>query len=297
MTARTAPRTLAPIAGSVLLALTLAGCSGAAIADAPEATPSDLPAQNVADWTMPLDAYIPVDTHAADYAENLLVEPCMTQHGYTWDVPQQTIATSPGATENAAGRRIFNRSIAAVWGYHEDPSAGVGPDAAWRAFAKAHIHLTDAEESTLVTCIAQARSTLPRLPGAAQYASSLGSKAVEQTQKDHAVAQAASRWHNCTTTAGLTGVPAAPSDMPSAALAKRFKLDTTVKPSAQEIAFAVQDANCRDSSGYTRTAYETEWNTQVALLESNAIHLGKVREEIASNATSITNVIAEHAPR
>ncbi|SNU01805.1 hypothetical protein SAMN06298212_11739 [Ruaniaceae bacterium KH17] len=89
-----------------------------------------------------------------------------------------------------------------------------------------------------------------------------------------------------------------PGDMPSADDAELFGLydfveTDSVPISEQERRLALADAKCRDDSGFDQAWYETEWESQVALMEENRDSLAGEREYAEQDRARILEVLAE----
>lgn len=291
----TQARALLAAGSSIALLAALAGCSS----NAGDAAEANLPEKNMTTWVMPLDQYIPADTHAADYAENLLVSPCMTKAGFSWNVPWQDMKASSTTSLNTVGRSVFSEGLARQWGYHLAPSADSSL-AAWKQFTQAHVDLSTAEESALTSCLKSARKDLPRLPGSAQIASGLGETAFQAALEEKTVKTAAAKWRSCMLPQGVSDLPDTPSKMPSNSVALEFGLNGDVSAAAPAVSdaerkLAIADAQCRDSSGYRTAVYDAEWSQQVKLLKDNADELGRVKAAIKKNKSAVDAVIASHA--
>lgn len=254
-----------------------------------------LPAKNIEQWDMPLDPYVPDTSFLVDYAENLLVSPCMTQAGFDWAVPWQDIHQPPSPTRNATDLRIFTRTIAAEFGYR-DQGSNLRPNAAWREVAQSKQQISAAEEQALINCLEIAREALPLLDGSTQVAIAFSNDALRATQEDPRVKAAAQRWVECMRPAGVSDLPDSPFLMPTDALKHALGISSGKEPSAEEIRLAVLDADCRESSGWRETAYETEWELQLEALIENADDLERFRQTLSDHQTLVMKVIAENAP-
>lgn len=272
-------------ATATLCAITLSGCSST-----PEAQ-LDLPAKNVAQWTMPLDQYMAIDLREQDYAENLLVKPCMEGAGFAWPVPWRDASGSVSETYNDVNRRLFNQDIASRYGYHNAPDADVSASS-WRKFVAATSDLSSAEEDQVTKCIFAARKKLPRLSPSAQDGIALGQAATDAARDEPAVAKAEKEWRQCMQPKGISDLPGTPRKMPSESLQIRFNISSSKAATAEEIDLAKFDADCRDKSGYVKTLYNAEWNQQVSSLRKNADQLQRIAGEIRKNRSEVKKVIA-----
>ncbi|WP_345761950.1 hypothetical protein [Diaminobutyricibacter sp. McL0608] len=279
---------------AIVLALT--GCAGGT-GENHRKVP--LPEKNLEGWVMPLDQFFETDRQslAGDYAENLLMKPCMNDAGFEWEPPWRDLQAKGSPSVKEIGISIFNLSLAEQFGY------GFGPSQDWttidqRAWvARAKELWTPAWQEPWEKCLKAARKVLP-LSRNTQTANVLYSDAGEAARQRGDVKAAAAAWRKCMQPAGVPDLPEWPYGMPSQSISDKYDIDVAQRhdPSEEEIALAVMDANCRDSSGYSKTAYDAEWEEQVKLLNEHADEL--VADKAASNdywARSM-KVIDEYAP-
>lgn len=278
------------ISALVCVALTaaLAGCSQ------PQAA-VDLPAQDVDRWVMPLDRFMDPNDIASDYAETLLMGPCMRDSGFDWDVPWRDTDAAYRSTSSPAGIRIFNTQIARQYGYRSAPVMDPGA-AAWTAWA--YREIGEAELAAMKRCREQVRATeLPLLPGEAQFANDLAFQAYDAAEQDGGVRDAARTWRDCMADAGVPDLPATPKDMPSLWLIEKLDLgDPNATASAEEIRYATADAECREGSGYVDAFYQVLWDKEAALVRDNADALLRIEAVVTEHREQVTQIINEHAP-
>ena len=307
---------LVTVAASVTLILgsaLLSGCSMTNTSSAPSAQPfpnatsapssagtSGLPDKNIEQWVMPLDQYSIGDSKTSDYAENLLVQPCMEKAGFTWNVPWRDVSGTDGPSWNAVHIRLTNLNLAKEWGYHLAPTNDTSLRA-WIAFVQEKSNIGASEETAVTKCIFAARKTLPVLPGNAQLADGYALAAWEGAQKDSAVLATASKWHECMIPAGVSDLPDNPEDMPSLSVRQRFNIKLSVSPnppvvSKPEKVMAAKDESCRLSSQYSKVFYDAEWDRQAKLVQKNADALQRVKAMLTANRAAVTEVISSHAP-
>lgn len=244
---------------------------------------------------MPLDPYLPGNPFLMDYAENLLVSPCMTEAGFHWTVPWQDIHQPPSPTRNATDLRIFTEAIAAEFGYR-DQGSNLQPNDAWREVAQSKQQISAAEERALIGCLETAREALPLLDGSTAVATGFSNAALGAAQEDPNVKAAAQRWVECMKPAGMSDLPDSPFMMPTEALKRTLEMSSGSEPSAEEIELAVLDAGCRESSGWREAAYEAEWELQLEALLENADELERLRQIHSEHQALVMKVIAENAP-
>jgi hypothetical protein len=253
----------------------------------------DLPAKNIDQWVMPLDAYAVGSATLFDYAENILVQPCMEEAGFAFDSPWVDLDADPPVTSTAAGRRIFDTEIAAQWGYHDAPSNQ--PNAAELAAANTE-PLSDAAQAQFLSCLDSAREQVPLPSAQDQLAASLASAAWDATLADSSVLEAAERWRACMAPVGVSDLPDLPFDMPSASLSAEFGLDgdgVTTSPGARELEVAAADASCRESSGFRQTVYDLEWEKEASALQENADTLTRAQEHNDARRAAALKVVNE----
>lgn len=274
----------AAVAGLLVIALS-AGCASGDDEELP------LPDKNIDQWVMPLDPFAFGDSTLTDFAQALLVKPCMEAGGFAYDVPWVDINAAPPATRSVTMRRLFNGSIASEWGYHEAPSNQ--PNAAQSGELNS-TELTSDAQARLMSCLGEARKTVTAPDGVDQLPTSLSSAAWDATMADSAVLGAAERWRACMAPQGISDLPALPLDMPSPSLAEKFGLggaDVSSSASAEEIAVATADAACQESSGFHKTLYDTEWDKEVAALRDNADALVRAKKSNDERRAAALQVI------
>lgn len=221
----------------------------------------------ILEWRLPLDEYRTAQRAVNEWAENVLLGECMEERG---SVLKIAAPAERGEVWNEFDRRLFSVKIAESYGYHTDPlsqdaidadtwnSATSTSDAAWSAHFE--------------QCIADARTELP-LPENLILADLLGVDAYRQSLEDPRVVERASEWRKCFNERSGLRVEVDPDEMPTVEMAEDFDLyvdtsaDLEVEPMEQEI--AIMDAECRESTGYTATLYDTEVENQEDLLSTN----------------------------
>lgn len=280
------------LAVACAVALTVAAAAGCGDDRSPAIDASRFP-DNRQLYALPLDQIATDNVVLSDYAENLLVRPCMQKAGFQWPVPAVDANASPSATLNDAGRRLFDVDIAARFGYHRAPSnqpnAGQISELNTRS-------LSSRESTSLQRCSGQARKRLPR-PNA-RLVFSLSSAAYEASKADAGVVARARTWRACMAPRGVSDLPAAPTEMPSPSLLRRFGLEPgpaggSTAPTPDEIRLATADARCRESSGYARAFYASERARQLKLIASNEDALARVEEAYTRHSRQVRDVIAQ----
>jgi hypothetical protein len=286
----------AALVATVLVALS--GCSFLA-ADTSAAKPT-LPEKNLEAWVLPLDQYTVTDTVLSEgqYAENLLIQPCMEKAGFSWNVPARDPAAGQGPSWNAAGRRLFTADLAKKWGYHLAPAI---TSIAESTFATEANHIDAQEQAVFNDCLAEARKKLPSTMPFLNAASGLGVAGSADAANEPEVRSAAGKWRACMLPLGISDLPTSPQEMPSASLASEFGLagqdQPESVPTAREREVAVADLNCRTTSGYRQLSYDAEWERQLPVLQKNADELNRIASAIADYEHAALAVIASHAPK
>lgn len=279
----------------------------------------ELPAQNQARWVMPLDEFeAPSRLDLTVYAENLLTAQCLGESGIEWPIPWQPTddADYLPPPSNPSGFPALTVEIAQESGYrgHFQPG-GWGSAVDRQATAKELNGIaasTPGFETVFNTCTKEARTTIPtsqvfdesnRVLGWANEARSTVSTASPVITADSA-------WRDCMKGLGYGSVPETPlgedGGMPTQALRHEVGIPDDPPPAIDdaprlpltgaEIALAVDDAGCRESSGWSKAVYEALWDAQVKVLTQHADELVRMRDEWVATRARLLKVIAEHAP-
>lgn len=264
----------------------------------------DLPEKNIDQWVLPLDEYKPTIWQDIEwaYADMLLTGPCMRDRGIEWDVPYRDLSVRR-STSNAVGVRIFNEQIARTWGYQVEPLNLPNQDA-WEAFEAHTASFSESEVSALREC--QQLVTEEHLPLTDELTNFVGALAMEasaRADQDEAVFDAERRWRSCMAPLGISDLPLDPSQMPSASQLAAWGIargldgpPTTTPPSADQLAAAVSDFECRVSSGWYETRYAAEWDAQVDLVTEFQDQLIRNRDRVNEIAQDVTSIITKNAP-
>lgn len=285
----------------------ISGCTGAAPsdegagADAERQAGEREPAQDIDAWLMPLDQFVPQHVQVRDYAENILIQECMTEAGIAWEVPWVDIDAPIPETTNAVGRRLFDVTLAQRWGYQPAPLTQQN------AVATAELNsrpLSDSEAEHLGRCTDAVRAeALPLLSGEAMnFAASLGMAADEAARLSPEVLEAAASWRACMEPWGISDLPRSPDLMPTESMRAEFGAaggdasavdQVPVSASAREIEVATGDARCREESGWRQARYDAEWQRQSVALAENADALVRIAEENEALVEAARAVVVE----
>lgn len=256
-----------------------------------------LPAKDIANWTMPLDRFIPASSVVADYAENLSTVPCMAQAGFDWPIPKRDIEAAANRIGDVTINKPLSKDVASERGYHPAPTDDPGQEATLEMNATS---LSESEDAALTQCLHEVRKTL-RLPSSAQQEAGrdaviLSNAAYEAAQADGAVVEAAGKWTTCMSAAGVRDLPRSPAGMPSAAIADRLgTMLSTVHPEEKEV--ALTDVQCQISSGYRHALYDAEWAHQSVVPAHDAKLFANVGNETKNSKTQIYATIANDQSR
>ena len=274
-------------------------------------TPTSLPTgervRNQALWTMPLDEFYVYSPELDNYAEQLQIAECVRAQGREWPVPWQNTDFPQAENVNPARLRLFTVDIAREWGYRLAPPADPESARLWEEFAAtADALFPDAElDEIVLECTDEVRTVDVKFTATfdgINYLSGLALQAEEIVLQDPAVIDATDRWRDCLeplVSFSLRSVRDPWTEMPpnSAATAWGAAPDGTGTPSAEELAAAVADAECRDSSGLSDARYDKSWDEQQNLVHQNRDKLDRIREAAAERKAKLLTIVAENAPK
>lgn len=308
----------------VLAATLISGCtpeSGESLTDAdsswpatPGPAPSSLDASdgdvgqrpNRELWVLPLDEYAEADGRIDNYAEQLLVRPCLAKAGYEWPVPWQDVSEPLPETMSTSGRKLFDERLAREWGYR-NAFRDSASARAWAAFQSQTSALNrDADfNAAMSACIATVREDRPLLLDEQYFAHGLVVRAAQEAATTPDVVAAAADWRECMLPLGIPSLPDSPQEMPTQQLSDQFGLPQGIdqtsaeegsKPTAEEVTVAVADATCMESSGYSEALYDAEWALQEELISENRATLDRNRATLEARHRETLSLIAENAP-
>ncbi len=284
--------------GAVMMAAvavtSLAGCTGA---DA--AGESGLKDQDA--WKMPLDEFYVYSVELDNYAEQLLTSKCLEQRGYEWPVPWQNTDYPQPKDFNRVGIRLFTLELATEYGYQFAPPADVESARLWVEFIEtAEAYFPDSElDEELVNCRDEIRAVDEDSNQSFDGVNEIMGLALQADQvalQSPAVMEATERWRECLQPQVDFTLPEEPrTEMPPhGADADWVSVDG--HPSVDEIAVAVADAECRESSGLSAAAYETEWEEQRKLVDLNRDKLERIRDDAQDRKAYLLTIVADNAP-
>lgn len=290
-------RSYVAIALVVIAAASLVGCVVHGGKD-------DVAVKNQSAWTMPLDEFFVYSPDLDNYAEQLLIAECLRSEGHDWPVPWQDTEFPQPEDFNAVGYRLFTPELAQKWGYHLAPPANETSANLWAEFRTAtDSYFPNAElDEALLACSDEVRDrdedTFINFDGVS-YLSGLALQAQKVALQDDSVVEATGQWRECLEPHVNFPVPHDPwSGMPPTVVAQKWGIETggTPGPSAEEVAAAVADADCRESSGLSAFTYERNWEEQQKLVEENRDKLERIRSEAIERKARLLTIVAENAP-
>ena len=288
-----AVRTFAVATVTAALMVSLVACSAGAVEELA------LPAKNASLWVMPMDSYLPSpEADESSYYAGILVDAsCLTKAGYPTAVPFRDPSRSwRSDTVNASGRRIFTIETATRFGYHDAPADLPNRDE-WSRFL--HSDLSAKASNALDTCRDHPSETVPNVERIHNALADHAMAADERAQQSTEVKAAAAAWRECMAPLGVADLPDAPWDMPAPSQAAQFGLEgdegrNTDQASSAEIAAAVHDATCRESTGFSTAYYDAAWDEEVSLLRENLPAFERGRAEWKKALEVTTRLIAEY---
>jgi len=297
----------------LLRALATALCAAVFASCSPSETDGADPAPNAQQaesWELPLDHYGVSESEmiGANHAEDLLASECMTDAGLSWSIPAIDTTPPRKPTRTEGNQRLLTEEIATTYGYREPP---IYPEQTLETLSElASRSLSVSEQSTLDKCIADAQHTLPIPADEMNFSSALTMNAYIEAGHDSEVEQAAGRWRECMQPQGISDLPALPDGgdsetMPSASLRERFRMDRAAdqedeadefaSAGAEEVAIAVADVRCRQSSGFNKAFYAAQWRLQSQALAESVDQLESEQKQIEAWLAQSHEVLAQRA--
>ncbi|MGU3411085.1 hypothetical protein ACLBWP_13315 [Microbacterium sp. M1A1_1b] len=303
------------------LALVIVGLAASVVHGLPE--PADVAIAPTTDrdpgaWTMPLDGYVQPGWDKQDYAENLVIQPCLRATGIDFPVPWATIAGLEASSDAEETPDSGNTSPALSWsrpldaeragtrGYHAPDTTGANRDGikSWGEDPKRNAAFAAAPQQAVTRCFHQGYRTLGTQDenGGDQQASTTAKRltylAAMAARQDGAVVAAAAKWRTCMAPADVADLPEAPSGMPTRSMRNDYGTDIASTPVQDgEVRIAKQDVACQDSSGYRSALYDAEWNRLLHVTATDAADLRKAGADQPSVDRRLDQVIRRLAPK
>lgn len=290
-------RTILAAACAAGITIGVAGCGASNASD-------QIGVKNQATWKMPLDDFYVYPVALDNYAEQLLISNCLETQGYEWPVPWQDTEFPLPEDFNVMNIRLFTPELAERWGYHfarlkNDESAKL-----WLEFVETtdsyfpNQELDDALAACSEEIRAEDEDSLINFDGM-NYLGELSYQAQMIVEQDAKVIDATDAWRECLAPQVDFTLPDDPwSEMPPMSVARKWGAVTggTPEPSAEELAVAVADAQCRESSGLSSLRYERTWEEQVKLVADNRDKLDRIRAQAEKRKAYLLTIVAENAP-
>ncbi|WP_371173886.1 hypothetical protein [Buchananella felis] len=260
--------------------------------------------KDISTWALPLDPWLDERNQAVAFEiwVRLLVR-CINDKSVAYTRNYDSSAPFP---EDAPGGnladRLFTVEIAQKYGYRPAPNpqdpwteeqlrAGdglVGRPEVRRAWDQC---IPTAEREFEERFGEKRPTAYERLPGRGEL-----NRMGPDMESAEAVA-AAQRWRECMAPLGIP-------DLPEQPFAKtRYHIPETLQqrwdwysgglPSAEEIEYAVHDAQCRASSGWDQTLYEDQWAQQEAFVNAHRAELDAVAQQWERDAVRLRALLAE----
>ena len=288
--------------GTIVVAATVsvaAACAPAATDQHPNALYTE--GKDIARWTLPLDPYLLSDLQLtkAAYAAALTVDDCLADKGIDDPVPYVDIDAAYGS--DVTVRKWFDLKIAQTHGYHEPSQQRPASLEAWDDFQRQAS--TPSEDEAFLACRDAPATVSPGYSNTLMnFTSGLAAAAYSGASKDPAVLESAAAWNACMADVGIEDLPLTPIEMPSESVRQRLGLGASIdgpitEPTGEEIDLATTDAECRDSSGFTKAFYDALWTRESSMLEDNEAALVDAGAEIESITSEIDDIIAESRAR
>lgn len=258
--------------------------------------------KDITHWTLATDPLL--DPYLSDVeleASGKVVKLCMDQHGFT-DYPAPRSADMPYADTSPNGiSTIFTTTTAAKYGYRHAPLPGYTViDASPQEDPRPGYLEAIQECQDLGLRAVRPQMTDQNSHGPSSDTNRTDSSptkdswsyqfdTLEVDRNDPALAAAASQWKACLQEAEpSTVLPDHPWNMQFAempqVLQERFDWQPTGEAGSEEIAFATHDAACRESSGWTATLYDLEWDQHARFA---AEHQTDIEAEVATHQESL----------
>lgn len=260
-------------------------------------------------WALPFD---PLLNHLVGrlqaYARGLLAQTCMSEAGFN-DYEILTTPSAPyPATQPHDNGTLFNVAIAQAYGYRMAPDPGYKPS--WEKIDLGEGSYWDSKPAAfreqLDRCNDEIRPRLFGEPGTQavdpgineedSFLSRLNRFTVDTSSPE--LQAAASQWRDCMAPQGIADLPEEPwtptirSEMPPS-LQTRFDYHPTGDPSADEIAVATADAQCRESSGWTHLLYEATWDQQAAFITAHQTDVDTYLAQKEAEVEKLRQIITE----
>lgn len=249
--------------------------------------------RDLSSWALPIDPYRLPKVDLLAYASDLIRVECLKNKG----IPDYPVIpyneNAPGLpTINSAGRRLFNLNIAKKFGYHTGHSQRVSErlmQERREPSAPGYLEAADkCEEEVVAAGIDWSQLT-----------DDVAQKIIFSVGPNmDKVKKATEKWRFCMAAHPVPGQPDEPEKMPGDVLTQKFDLDkdpewNSPPATSEEIAVAVQDAKCRESSGYSEALYNAEYEAQEKVVKEHASELAPLLERNKKVLEAARKIIKE----
>ena len=310
------------VIGSAIFAMVLAGCSdsaddGAASQDLVESggnhgaeivSDDDQPAKEISKWVLPTDKYVRPDIDLINFQSEtteLLTAKCMRENGFPeYKSFFDLAAPYPETRPNGVASPIFTDEIAGKYGYRNAPDPQMSElDVEERAYDPDD----QAFSSQWNSCNDAALELMPIPPNPAEenggqaasesVGSQLGRLHADRESSD--LQEAAGKWRSCMQPLGIVDLPSSPwqprslNDMPQS-LVEKWQWSPGGVPTSDEVLVAVQDSKCRQSSGWTETLYDAEWEVAHEFVNKWTPELDAILSETEAQMDIYRKIRSDH---
>lgn len=237
-------------------------------------------ARDINRWVLPSDRYAPPSKILERAAMQSAVVACLAQHGIQMPQAKYNLEAGPGETRSATDQRIFNVAVAQKYGYGEAPDPRVDTESRVRV-REFRQNMTDEQRALEDQCYDQVEQDL----GVHTLDTQDGESAVQAWQwgvpespdplspelKPHV-----EQWRACMAPLGIPDLNEYPEfGPPAVSLAEKWGYMQDIRPedlppaTPEEIAVAVADATCQETSGYTEALYNAQWDIEQRYIDEH----------------------------
>lgn len=234
--------------------------------------------------------------------ESTLTKKCMDKAGYPQYV-RSTDASAPFPETSPSVSQVFNVAVAQKYGYRDAPdptfialevtrndegyeSQPAAFHEAWRLCMSEASDLTRGALGIQLNPEEEEGEKTPR-----QELFAEANKMHVDTSESE-LQTAAGKWRECMSPLGIVDLPSEP-DMFGAyeripeSLREKWGWTAYGEPSAEEIRFAVHDAQCRESSGWAALYYDAEWEVANSIMQGHDDLVRSIQEEQRQMAAAL----------
>ncbi len=259
-------------------------------------------------WSLPFDRVLDGSlTRLELHASDLLVDRCMAEAGIDdYEVMNSSAVPFP-ETSPHGNATLFNVAIAQKYGYRmaPDPSYKISWEKIDLQGGGYYDDKPESFKNQWYDCLDEVQLQLHG-PSPTEYLevdengpipieSQLNRFFVDTSGSQ--LREAAEQWRTCMAPQGIADLPEEPWEAGTLQLPEslmtRLDYQPTGDPSADEIAVATADAQCRESSGWTRLLYEATWDQQAAFVAANETEINSIVAGNEAEAERMRSIIIE----